>query len=281
VTAWQDNQTVVPAVLSAVAASGLNTLDGAFAYRDGQDLDKPGLGHRRRTELTLSDAQGKSHRLFLKRYQAEPLAWRIRRLLTYGRARSVALVEADNIRLANQAGIATMQAVCAGQAMDGFFPGRSYIIVTAVPGDAMSRRLDDFISRHDSDALAEQLVEKLAGLVGRFHQADFVHRDLYTSHIFMDETPDGLELNLIDLARMFQPKWRAFRWRVKDLAQLKFSLPAQWCRRHWEKFLELYFSQAGLSPGQQRRYRQAIDRKAQRLFARDSLQEIKKAGQGS
>jgi hypothetical protein len=69
------------------------------------------------------------------------------------------------------------------------------------------------------------------------------------------------------------------RWRVKDLAQLKFSLPPQFRQCYWEKFLELYFGQVGLTPGRQMRYRGAIDRKARRMLARNRRQQTGKARQ--
>ena len=74
------------------------------------------------------------------------------------------------------------------------------------------------------------------------------------------EHQGDLDLYLIDLARMFSPRWRRFRWRVKDLAQLKYSMPAAWVAGHWEAFLSAYCK--GGDRAVIRRYNRAIDRKA-------------------
>jgi hypothetical protein len=63
----------------ALAAAGLNTVAGAFAYGGGQDLTKPSLGSRRRTRIELTDRTGRHHVLFLKRYGPEGLLARLRR----------------------------------------------------------------------------------------------------------------------------------------------------------------------------------------------------------
>ena len=59
----------------AVEAAGLGTTQGAFAYAGGQELAKPNLRARRRTRLTLTDSQGRTHELYLKRYGQLPW-WR-------------------------------------------------------------------------------------------------------------------------------------------------------------------------------------------------------------
>ena len=189
--------------------AGLGDLERVFAYAGGDDLAKPGLGHRRRTKLELVDSAGQRRALYLKRYGDEPWSWRLRRWWTYGPRMSPAKVEATNIHAAAEAGIATMRAVAFGQAPGAFQAGRSYIIVTSVPGDALSRTLNDFLYRHANDGAAGELALRLGSLAGRMHGAGLAHRDFYTAHVFLDERGATFELYLIDLARMFRPsRWR-------------------------------------------------------------------------
>ena len=54
----------------------------------------------------------------------------------------------------------------------------------------------------------------------RFHQAGFIHKDFYLSHIFVS----GEQLYLIDLQRVLGPGRFHDRWRIKDLSQLAFTL---------------------------------------------------------
>ena len=240
--------------------AGLDTVDGAFAYGGGQDLSKPGLGTRRRTRIELTAPDGATHVLYLKRYGPERLGDRWRRFVTYGRG-SPASVEFENVRAAQRRGVATMDAIAFGHEMGfaGLSARRSYLVVTAVPGDAIERCGRGFLAAHEGDDGARRLTDELARLVGALHGAGFVHRDLYASHVFLHESAGGVSLYLIDLARMFAPRRRMFRWRVKDLAQLKYSMPASWVQSHWDEFLGTYLDSCG---GSAERYSRAIDRKA-------------------
>jgi len=247
-----------PALLAALACEGLDTLEGAFAYSGGEDLDKPRLGTRRRTRLTLADAAGRTHELYLKRYgPRRPPPWARRRP---GPARR----EFDNIRAARAAGVPTMRELLCREEADVAGAVRGCLFVTAVPGDALERCLDEFLRRRPDDAA--ELARRLAALVAGLHGAGFVHRDLYASHVFLHERGEGFELYLIDLARMFAPRWRRGRWRVKDLAQLKHSMPEAWVRAWWGEFLAAYLGPAG--EARLRRYNRRIDRKVARMRRR-------------
>lgn len=249
------------ALAPALKREGLDTLEGAFAYTGGEELSKPGLGHRRRTRLALTDETGTEHQLYLKRYDSEPLGERLRRLRTHRRFLTPAAVEAENIRRVLAAGVRTMQTVVWGQDERPLGGGRSYIIVTAVPGDALERRGQEFIDRcrntGRTDAL-DELTGGLADMLRRLHSAGLVHRDLYASHVFLDEAGGKPELYLIDLARVFAPHLRRFRWRVKDLAQLKYSMPSWWVRNYWEDLMSRYL---GDSVDAMDRWSRAVERK--------------------
>ncbi len=225
----------------ALEQAGLDSVAGALAFGGGDDLIKDGLGHRRRTRLVLADSIGRTHELYMKRYGPEPMKLRLRRAWTHGRGKSPATVEAQNVAAVAAAGIATMRYVAAGQD----HAGRSYVIITAVPGDALSRMIEAFAARHQSDGQLEALTERLADVSAKLHEAGLAHRDFYADHIFLHEMRDGFELYLIDLARMFRPRWRRHRWFVKDLAQLKFSMPAWWIEKHWPAFLGRYLTVGG------------------------------------
>jgi len=260
----------------ALAAAGLDTVDGAFAYQGGQELAKPSLRGRRRTRIELTGRSGARHVLYLKRYDPEPLAARLKRWWTYGLGAGPAGVEVDNIRRARQAGLETMEAVAFGQERGPLGPGRGYTIVSAVPGEALERRVASYLASAGPDA-GSRLADELASLVRRLHQAGFVHRDLYAGHIFLDDSAGRPRLYLIDLARMFRPRWRVFRWRVKDLAQLKFSMPPQWVHRHWGDLLAAYLTGGG--EGELDRYNRSVDRKAAAI-ARRHARKVARMGMG-
>ncbi len=268
---------VPPALAEALRREGLHTVEGAFAYHGGQDLTRAGLGHREWIRIRLDDGSGHPAEMYMKRYAREPLSWRARRLLTYGPRRSPAGVELANIRAARAAGIPTIERAVCGEELDLLGTRRSYIIVSAVPGEAMDRCGEDFFASHQDDPEALGLfTRKLIDLVGRLHEAGYVHRDLYSSHIFLAEGAEP-ELYLIDLARMFRPRWRRFRWRVKDLAQLKYSMPEPWVRRCWKDFLRGY-----LGRGRRlQRLGRAIDRKVERIRRHDRHKRLAHARTGA
>ena len=242
------------ALVAAMRQLKLDTLEGAFAYGGGDDLAKPGLGHRRRTRIVIPGRDARQHVVFLKRYLRDALLSRLRRWWTYGPGRSPAAVEADNIRRVRQAGVTDIEALAWGQDRR-----RSYVVMSQAPGQSLELCGPAFLEAQPHRA--GELTAKLAELARRLHGAGLVHRDLYACHVFLDDTPTGLELGLIDLARVFRPRWRTFRWRVKDLAQLNYSMPPAWVRQEWERFLELYCGQT-IS---RERLRHAIDRKAARM----------------
>jgi len=256
---------VPEALLEAVRRAGLDSFEGAFSYEGGADLNKPGLGHRRRTRVELADGHGAAHVLYLKRYGPQALGEAVRRWWARGRRMSPALVEFENIRAAHQAGVPTMQAVACGEDRCPLGAGRSYLIVTAVPGEAMERCFEAYLDAHDAAAVAE-ITRRLAGMVRRLHQAGYVHRDLYASHVFLDESAGRDDLYLIDLARMFRPRVRKRRWRVKDLAQLKYSMPAAWVAGYWQALLADYL--AGVSDRGRRVWDGLIDRKVESMLRR-------------
>lgn len=245
---------------------GLDTVEGAFAYGAGSDLDKPGLAHRRRTRLEMLDDQGRPHVVFLKRYGPEPLLRRLVRRICAGQG-SPAQTEFENIHLVRQAGVATMEEIAFGQQGGLLGARRSFIVVLAVPGEALERCFQSYYDRHGDDkATMAQFTLALADLVRKLHQAGCVHRDLYASHVFLDESAGKPSLWLIDLARVFRPRWRMFRWRVKDLAALYYSMPQAWVEGHGSSFLEEYLSppeRAGAA-----KWRRAIEKKVRRMRKR-------------
>jgi len=238
---------VSPELLDALRREGLDSVEGAFAYSGGQDLLKAGLGHRRRTRLKITDKTGREHELYLKRYEREGLWARLRRWWTYGLRTSPAGVEFDNIEALQAAGVPTMQAVICGQQWGCLDARRSYLIVTAVPGRKLEQCMAEFLDRNAENPEAIRgFTVALGRLVARLHAAGYVHRDLYSAHVFLDERHGSTELYLIDLARVFAPRFRRMRWWIKDLAQVKYSMPQRrWVEGYWGLFLREYLGRDG------------------------------------
>jgi tRNA A-37 threonylcarbamoyl transferase component Bud32 len=209
-------------------SAGLADYDSVMGTGQGTPLPKPGLGSRERIRLQLETPAGKTQTVYLKRYGANRPAER----------------EWHAVRAVQEAGAPTMEPVGMGTGSAGGF-----VIVTAVPGEALSRCMDNLLVRRgaDTDAMGE-LAAKLGRLAGTLHEAGLAHRDFYTTHIFLAD-PDGeMTLHLIDLARVFAPRWRRWRWWMKDLAQLKFSLPTEWAKEYWPHVRAAYVAARSTQP---------------------------------
>jgi len=164
-----------------------------------------------------------------------------------GRRASRAATEMGNIDAVARRGIPTMAALLCGDRPSFLGRGEGFLLVSEVPGDALERCFQDYLDRcRDRPKDVIDLTVKLAGLVAALHRGGMVHRDLYASHVFLDAAGDHPHLYLIDLARAFAPRWRRFRWRVKDIAQLKYSMPVAWVVEHWERFLDAYLAGQGV-----------------------------------
>lgn len=247
-------------IVDFIRKHNLDTLDGAFAFGEGSDMVKPGLGRRRRTRIEFSDEDGRGWVVFMKRYDAPSLREKLTRFFTFRRRWCEAKNEFDNICAVRQADVPTMRAVICGAHIGFLGVGRNFIIVTSVPGESLEKTGDAFFEKYAQDHdILDSFNRQILRMVKLFHSAGFVHRDLYAAHIFMHEHDGLLELNLIDLARVFRPKFRKFRWKVKDLGQLKYSMPAFWVEKYFNRFLEAYL---GTSVSKTvNRWQRAIDRR--------------------
>lgn len=222
------------ALLAALHRVGLDTVAGAFAYTGGEPLPKKGLRSRERFRLNITDDAGVPRQLYLKRYGPLPLAARF----AQGRHLSRARAEFNNICAVRRAGVPTMREVTFGEEMGAWGERRSYVLFETVPGEALSRCGEAFFDRHGGDAaVMDAFNRELLTVVCSLHKAGLVHRDLYAAHLFLDMEQTLPRLYLIDLARVFKPRWRLMRWQVKDLSAIRFSMPRAWTEKWWDHFL--------------------------------------------
>ncbi len=75
-----------------------------------------------------------------------------------------------------------------------------------------------------SGASFADLLTPTADLAAKLHRANLHHRDLYLCHFFAKRDDAGVDLKLIDVARVAKlGKWFRNRWIIKDLAQFWYS----------------------------------------------------------
>jgi hypothetical protein len=219
---------------SLLEANGLTDMSSVFALQQGERMDKVGLeSWRQRWRIHLDEADGLKKVLYLKRFDRPPLRrqwlrWKEGQLFT-----STAGVEWQNANALAEAGISAARPAAFGEVMNGPWERRSFIMLHEVSGQALEkwvpRNAAPLEQEDDLPGRRARLYE-LAEFVAEFHGSGFAHRDLYLSHIFIHETnegtaKDGGRYTLIDLQRVFRPRWRQQRWVIKDLAALHYSSP--------------------------------------------------------
>ncbi|ABA88524.1 lipopolysaccharide kinase [Syntrophotalea carbinolica DSM 2380] len=155
--------------------------------------------------------------------------------------------------LLNCIGIDTAQLVAFG--VDGRWPTtqRSFIITRALPQSCTLNELCMQWKQQPSAKLKRQLIRAVGEIVAKMHGAGINHRDLYVNHFRLPlnwlENPIGEPpLFLMDLHRAQEHTVLSYRWRVKDLAALLFSvLGKPLSKRDHLRFLQTYFGERSLS----------------------------------
>lgn len=209
---------------------GLGDVRAVMDFRGGS-LSKE-QGPRSVTRFTLPDGEGEKA-FFLKRHHHPSFGEQIRELFRQGSFLSGGRKEWENIRRIRQLGISTVDPVGFGERREWGWEVESFLISLELKEAC---RLTEFIPKHLSPPLnfallsrKRLLLRKLALLARRMHEAAFFHRDFYLGHLFVKSLEgDEMELCLMDLQRIFSPRWRIGRWRIKDLASLNFSAPRGW-----------------------------------------------------
>ncbi len=238
-----------------LAEQGIAGLDDLFAWTTGERMDKPGLeSWRQRWRIRLGRAGELPRTLYLKRFERPPLRRQWERWRTSGLAWSTAGNEWRNAQALAAAGVRAVEPVAFGQKMCGPWELHSCILLGEAPGESLERWVPGhwLAPAEERDwSQRRKLVDALARFVAGLHAAGFVHRDLYLCHIFFDDTVlpargDGPVRTpeqewrvhdafcLIDLQRVFRPRWRHCRWVIKDLAALNYSAPLDRIGR-WER----------------------------------------------
>jgi heptosyltransferase-2 len=248
--------------------AGLLRLGDIFDFREGQRLDKPGLGQRERLRIELPLEPGETAAIYLKRFGRS--GWGNFLKNVFGGRRQGGTYEfAATMRLAEE-GIAVARPIAFGQEAKR---ERSFVMLEELPhSEALERLLpwwDDVKKDYELLRDKRHLLQALAALVRLFHQAGYCHRDLYLSHIFLSKDNKGQErLNLIDLQRVFKPALRRYRWRVKDLAQLYYSARDYFTNTDLIRFLHGYLDCRKLRTYDKQLAR-AVWRKALRIARHD------------
>ena len=205
--------------LAVLRNHGLDSFERVMAARDGKIVrDFPG---RRTVRLELKTNHGSVLAIYLKRYEAGYLspARRLLRKLRWPGAADEAGQEWEMIQQVGSVGIRTATPLALGQDRLGALVTRSFLMTVEIAGAVPAQTFVAQLSPLDR----RSFLRRIAQVVRRFHQAGFVHKDLYLGHILVVPNASEPELFLIDLQRVISPCCLRTRWLAKDLGALAYS----------------------------------------------------------
>ncbi|HXG49498.1 MAG TPA: lipopolysaccharide kinase InaA family protein, partial [Methylomirabilota bacterium] len=242
----------------ALAHLGLTALAGARAFRG--ELIKNHRGRRDIFRIPIHAEDGRPVTLFLKRnlipYRKHGLASLLRRARVWSAAR----VEWENCRALEAAGLPTAPLVAFGEECGLLWERYSFIITEAAPGD---ETLADFIRTCGDGARRRRVIEGLARLVRRLHEAGLATPDLFARHLFLSWRDGQPEFCLIDMARLDRVQPVPDRLRARDLAALNLTAPLR--DVSWRERFRFLHGYAGRDA---RRLRVSIERRVRHLLSK-------------
>lgn len=232
----------------------------------------PGRGTAR---FDLAAPEGGRQTVYLKRYEREYLTPKLRWLRRAGwpAAQDEALHEWGALWRVREAGFRTARPLAAGQQRIGGLVERSFLMTAEIRGGIAAHEY----MRGLPAARRRAVGVEIAALTRRFLREGFAHRDYYLSHVFVVDPPSpggARELFLIDLQRVFRPRFFRRRWLVKDLAALAYT--AQLAGATHADLMAFYrecFEAEKLGPGDKRTIR-GILRRVRALHARSPKYDV-------
>jgi hypothetical protein len=142
---------------------------------------------------------------------------------------------------------------------------RTALGMLAAPGRALDSLLESTAEPGRDPRVRRYLVERVAPVVRHLHDQGLCFRDLYWNHLFATGFDPGVGWpTFIDVERVFRPRGRFDRWRVKDLAGLLATWPGPAPRALALRFLLTY---SGADHEWDRRLARSVMAKAARIRA--------------
>ncbi len=253
---------VVREYVSAFEKIGLVDMDSVFVFAGGDNLHKKSLKKYRARVRFETDEPTKV--LFLKRFDCPPMFLQIQNWIERGGRISAAGCEFEPAVMLRRQGIDCPVPIAFGESFGRVFEKRSFVVCESVAGEGLERSLPAFVKEPSGEGALKRkrkFIFDLADFVRRFHGSGARHRDFYFSHIFYDEAEN--RFSVIDLQRVFRPKFLKRRYTVKDIAQLFYSASGKYfLRTDRLRFYLRYAGKAKLEAGDKKFIRKVLKKAA-------------------
>ncbi len=231
----QDRVRVADEYAGLLKTLGLTSLAAVKAFHG--EFVKNQRGRRDVSRITVTDADGRTQALFLKRHWRPYKKDGLTSLLRRGSVWSIARQEWENSRALEGAGLCVAGLVAYGEECGPLWEKFSFILTEAASGQTVRQLLRD--SREP--ATRRRVFDALARTIQRMHDAGLATPDLFTHHIFVRPAAGEPEFCLIDMARMDRNTRLSDRRRARDLAALNLTAPLRLVStRERLRFLRVY-----------------------------------------
>lgn len=201
--------------LPLLAEMGLIDLASVQTLRGS--LVKDQRGKRDVLQLSL-----RGQTFFLKRIWRTKPVQTLETLVKHRRVRSLAGIEWDNLVQLSRHRIRVAEPIAFGERIYRLREEFSFILTRAAPGEM---DLHDFVESETDPIRRRRVLDELAGMVRRLHDAGFATPDLFARHLFLNWRGGRPLFTLIDMARVDRVRQVSRAMRARDIAGLNSSLP--------------------------------------------------------
>jgi heptose I phosphotransferase len=210
---------------------GFNCFESVWLYRSGEAIKNIKARSVIRIRIRI---HGKEKFFYLKRHNLEYIG--LRRLfmqlfpkwiLSQGRR------EFENICDFRRCELPTVIPLAAGEKFVSFFWAESFLITEDfapfISLEHLLRHHPEFLMGPEGELKKRILIKEIALLARRMHQSGLNHRDFNATHILLHygNQSDVPQIALFDLQRVDRGRFLRFRWIIKTLAEVIYSLSNQ------------------------------------------------------
>ena len=207
----------------------LDTFKPVFMFKGGETAKT--LKERSVIRFEVEDIDA-TKTFYLKRHNLSFIGLkRLFFLFFPNKAVSEGIKEFKNICDFRKKNLATVVPVAAGEKFVNFFWVESFLLTEDfspfIPLEDLVKEQPEFFRDRNGKGRKQRLLREIAVFARRMHAQGFNHRDFNTTHILVkysaaDQSP---ELAVFDLQRVNKNRLFKFRWMIKSLARVNYSLP--------------------------------------------------------
>jgi hypothetical protein len=207
----------------------LDTFDSVFMFKGGETAKT--LKERSVIRFEVEDIDA-TKAFYLKRHNLSFIGLkRLFFLFFPDKAVSEGIKEFKNICDFRKKKLATVVPVAAGEKFVNFFWVESFLLTEDfspfISLEDFVKKQPEFFTSRNGKARKQNLLKAIAVFARRMHAQGLNHRDFNTTHILVryNAAYHRPELAVFDLQRVDKARFFRFRWIIKSLARVNYSLP--------------------------------------------------------